>query len=85
MQSDEFNASRIETVIAVAITSNTRLAEAPGNVLLRARASRLPKSSVANVSQVVTLDRRFLTEKVGRLDARTLEQVESGLRLVLDL
>ena len=85
VQSDEFNASRIDTVIAVAITSNTRLGEAPGNVLLRARDSHLSESSVANVSQVVTLDRRFLAEKVGRLDARILEQVESGLKLVLDL
>lgn len=85
VQSDEFNASRIDTVIAVAITSNTRLAQAPGNVLLKARASRLPKPSVANISQLITLDRRFLVEKVGRLDARTLEQVESGLKLVLSL
>ena len=85
VQSDEFNASRIDTILAVAITSNTRLAEAPGNVLLPARASNLPKASVANVSQVITLDRRFLAERIGRIDTRTLEQVESGLRLVLAL
>ncbi len=85
VQSDEFNASRIDTVIAVAITSNTRLAKAPGNVLLQARASRLPKASVANISQVITLDRRFLTERVGRIDTRILERVESGLKLVLGL
>ena len=85
MQSNEFNASRIDTVIAVAITSNTRLAKAPGNVLLQARASRLPKASVANISQVITLDRRFLTERVGRIDTRILERVESGLKLVLGL
>lgn len=85
VQSDEFNASRIGTIIAVALTSNIRLAEAPGNVLLRASDSHLPKSSVANVSQVVTLDRRCLTEKVGRLGGRALERVELGLRLVLSL
>lgn len=85
VQSDEFNASRIGTVIAVAITSNTRLAEAPGNVLLPARNSRLHKKSVANVSQVITLDRRFLSEKVGRLDPRLLARVDDGLRLALSL
>ena len=85
LQVDEFNQSRIETVIAVAITSNTRLAEAPGNVLLPKKACRLPTTSVANVSQVVTVNKSLLTDKIVVLPAALLEQVESGLRLVLGL
>ncbi len=66
-QSDNFNQSRIDTVIVVAISSNLRLANAPGNVLLPRRATGLAKDSVANVSQVVTVDKGFLTEYVGML------------------
>lgn len=85
VQSDAFNRSRISTVIVVAITSNVRLAEAPGNVLLSRRDSKLPRDSVINVSQVLTLDERFLVERVGSLSDRIVEAVESGLRLVLSL
>lgn len=85
VQSESFNQSRIGTVIAVVLTSNTKLAKAPGNVLLRARATGLPKDSVANVSQVITVDKTFLTELVGFLSARNMQQVEEGLRLVLSL
>ena len=67
VQSDDFNRSRISTVIVVAITSNTRLAAAPGNVLLPSKVSGLPKDSVANVSQLITLDKAFLTGRVGSL------------------
>jgi len=67
------------------LTSNLRLVEAPGNVLVPAHASGLPKDSVANVSQVVTVDREFLAERAGRVRGRTLEAVEDGLRLALDL
>ena len=59
VQADDFNRSRINTVIAVVITSNIRLAEAPGNVLLSRKATGLPKQSVANVSQLITLDKAF--------------------------
>jgi mRNA interferase MazF len=72
-------------MIAVVITSNTKLAQAPGNVFLPQKLTRLPKDSVANVSQVVTVDKSFLTERVGTLPANILEQVEKGLRLVLQL
>lgn len=72
-------------MIAVVITSNTRLAQAPGNVFLPHKLTGLPRDSVANVSQVVTLDKRFLSEKVGTLPANILEQVEKGLRLVMQL
>lgn len=85
VQSDNFNRSRIATVIAVVITSNTRLALAPGNVFLPHKLTGLPKDSVANVSQVITIDKGFLTEKVSNVPANILEQVERGLRLVLRL
>lgn len=85
VQADSFNASRIRTVIAAVVTSNLRLAEAPGNVLLKARATRLKRDSVANVSQLVTLDRSLLTSRIGRLSAEQLQQLDGGLRLVLDL
>lgn len=85
VQSDAFNRSRIRTVIAVALTSNLRLVDAPGNVLVPAKASGLPKDSVANVSQVVTLDKDYLTERAGRLRGTLLADIEAGLRLVLGL
>lgn len=85
VQADSFNRSRLQTILAVVLTSNLRLVEAPGNVLVPARMSGLPRDSVANVSQVVTLDREYLVEPAGRLDVKTLRQVEDGLRLVLEL
>jgi mRNA interferase MazF len=85
IQADEFNVSRIRTVIAVAITSNLKLAEAPGNVLLSRRESGLPKRSVANISQLITLDKSFLIQKAGNLSPEKLQEVESGIRLVLSL
>ena len=85
VQDDAFNRSRIRTVIAVVLTSNLRLVEAPGNVLIPARSSGLPKDSVANVSQIITVDRDFLSEPAGRIRGQLLNDVESGLRLVLAL
>jgi len=85
IQSDDFNRSRINTVIAVVITSNTRLAEAPGNVFLPQHVAGLPKDSVANISQVITLDKSFLTERVGLLSPEFIHRVEAGLRLILSL
>jgi mRNA interferase MazF len=84
-QSDAFNRSRIRTVIAVALTSNLCLVEVPGSVLVPAKASGLPKDSVANVSQVVTLDKDYLSEPAGRLRGALLADVDAGLRLVLGL
>ena len=83
VQSDAFNRSRIRTVIAVALTSNLRLVEAPGNVLVPAKSSGLPKDSVANVSQVLTLDKDDLAELAGRIRGSLLVDVDAGLRLVL--
>ena len=83
VQGDAFNRSRIGTVVCVALTSNLRWAEAPGSVLLSARLTGLPKDSVANVSQLVTLDREALTERVGALPAKKLELVLFGIDIVL--
>ena len=85
VQSDAFNASRIQTVIAAVITSNLELSSAPGNLLLRRRDSKLPKDSVVNVSQLITLDKAFLTERVGGLPKRLAGALDEGLRLVLSL
>lgn len=85
VQADAFNRSRLRTFLAVALTSNTRLLEAPGNVLLPARVTGLPRDSVANLTQVVTLDLDFLTEKVGSLPPERMARVDAGLHLVLDL
>ncbi len=85
VQADSFNRSRLGTVLVAAITSNLRLAAAPGNVRLAKRQGKLPKDSVVNVSQVLTLDRRFLTAKVGRLPPPLLAEVDAGLRLVFAL
>ena len=83
LQSNEFNRSRLRTVIVAAITSNISLSQAPGNVFLSKRSVGLSRESVVNISQILTLDKSFLTEKVGRLTKTKREEVEDGLRLVL--
>jgi len=83
VQGDAFNRSRVATVVCVPLTSNLKWAEAPGNVHLSARSTGLAKDSVANVSQIVTLDRGLLTERVGRVSKKQLELVFSGLDLVM--
>jgi len=85
VQADAFNRSRLQTVVTVALTSNLRLVAAPGNVLVPAAAAGLPKDSVANVSQVVTLDRDDLTDRSSRLPSRIMRAVDDGLRLILGL
>ena len=85
VQSDAFNQSRLRTVIGVVLTANLKLVDAPGNVLIPAKASGLSKDSVANVTQMITVDRDFLTEHAGRIRSRLLEDVDNGLRLVLGL
>lgn len=85
IQADSFNSSGIRTVIVAVITSNLRLVDAPGNVLLPALVTGLPRESVVNVSQLLTLDRLFFTELVGKVSGRLLAEVETGLRLVLAL
>ena len=83
VQGDALNRSRIRTVVCVPLTSNLRWAEAPGNVMLSARATGLPKDSVVNTSQLITLDRSLLTEEVGKLSKRQLELILSGIDIVL--
>jgi mRNA interferase MazF len=85
VQSNQFNDSRIQTVVVAAITSNTRLADAPGNVRLRPADSGLPKPSVVNVSQLLTLSREFLAERAGTLPGSAMNRVAEGLKLVLGL
>ncbi len=85
VQSNAFNDSRIATVIVAVITSNLALEAAPGNVRLARGASGLGKASVVNVSQLVTLDRRLMTERVSALPATLMARVGDGLNLVLGL
>lgn len=85
VQADAFNRSRLRTVVAVALTSNTRYLDGPGNVLLPGLVTGLPRDSVANVTQIVTVDEDYLDERVGRIPRRLMRRVDSGLRLILDL
>ena len=85
VQSDAFNRSRLATATVVILTSNLRLLDAPGNILVPARSAGLPRDSVANVSQILTLDRGNLTERLKRLPPALMEQVDDGLRLALAL
>jgi mRNA interferase MazF len=85
VQADSFNQSRIDTVVVVSLTSNLGLANAPGNVFCRRGRTGLRTASVVNVSQLATLDRRFLLERIGRVPADVLGAVEAGVALVLGL
>jgi mRNA interferase MazF len=83
VQGDALNRSKLATAVCVPLTSNLRWADAPGNVLLPARSTNLPKDSVANVSQIVALDRTVLTERVAKLSRAKLELLLSGVDVVL--
>lgn len=83
VQGDAFNRSGIATVVCVPLTSNQKWANAPGNVLLPARSTNLPKDSVANVSQIVALDRIVLTECVGKVSQQKLQLLLNGIEIVL--
>jgi len=85
VQANEFNGSSIRTVVVAAITSNVRRAAAPGNVLCRSRDTGLARESVINVSQVLTVDKRLLTQRVSSLPARLMSELDAGLRQVLAL
>ena len=85
LQAEAFNRSRLRTVVGVVVSSNTRLLDAPGNVLLPAKETRLSRDSVANVTQFVTIDRDYLEDRAGKVPPKTLARVETGIRLVLDL
>ena len=85
VQSDAFNRSRIGTVVVATMTSNLSRAEAPGNVIVRVEETGLDEDSVVNVSQLVTLDKRDLVRRVGRLHFGSQAAVDEGIRLVLSL
>jgi len=83
VQCDALNASRLATTVCVPLTSNLKWAAAPGNLRLSARLTGLPKDSVANVSQIITLDKDLLTERAGKLSPPKLELLLSGIDVVL--
>lgn len=85
VQADEFNRSAIQTVMVAAMTSNMSRAAAPGNVAVSRRQSGLPRPSVVNVSQVVTIDRGLLAQKVRRVPPSLMAEIDAGLRLALAL
>ncbi|TGN17387.1 type II toxin-antitoxin system PemK/MazF family toxin [Leptospira idonii] len=85
IQDDAFNDSSINTVIVVPLTTNINLADAPGNVSLSKKETHLSKDSVANISQIVTLDRERFLNKVSNLKHRSLMQIDEGIKLVLSL
>jgi mRNA interferase MazF len=85
VQSNDFNESAIRTTICAVVTSNLRLAEAPGNIRLTRKGSGLAQESVVNVSQLITLDKGFLTVRAGRVSPETLRNVDAGIKLVLAL
>lgn len=84
VQSDLFNPSRIATTVVCLITSNLSRADAPGNVALRKGDANLPKASVVNVSQVLTVNKADLVERTGRLTNATVDAIRSGLELLFD-
>ncbi len=84
IQNDAFNRSNIRTVVVCALTSNLTRASAPGNVLLAVGEANLPKQSVVNISQVFTVDKSQLDEKIGTLSSSRVRQILDGLQLLLD-
>jgi len=85
IQDDAFNKSKISTTIVLSLTTNIDLSEAPGNVFLSKKDTKLPKDSVANVSQITTIDRNRLLEKVSKLSSEKLAIIDNGISLILNL
>ncbi|HWR98214.1 MAG TPA: type II toxin-antitoxin system PemK/MazF family toxin [Candidatus Methanoperedens sp.] len=83
IQANSFNRSRIKTIMVLVVTANLRLADGPGNVSLPAASTGLPKDSVANVSQVITVDKSILVEECGRIPSVLMKAIDEGLRLSL--
>ena len=83
VQGNALNRSRIATVVCIPLTSNLIWAQAPGNVLFSSKVTSLPKNSVANASQIIAIDRAFLTERVAQLSSRDLAQVMNGIDIIL--
>ena len=85
ISSNDFNSSKIKTILVAVITSNLRLSDAPGNFELPKKDSGLSRSSVVNISQLITIDKLFLTDKVGKLTNKQVELLNDGLKLVLSI
>ena len=85
VQANSFNESQISTVLVSVITSNLALAQAPGNVRISKSDSALPKASVVNISQILTIDRQFLSVRIGTLPGHVMDRVNEGLKLVLSV
>ena len=84
VQNNIFNLSRINTVVVCALTSNLKLSNAPGNVLLKKGEGGLKKDSVINISQIITVDKADLAEKIGRLSSARIRQIADGIRLLTE-
>ena len=84
IQNNVFNRSRINTVVVCVITSNLRLSKAPGNVLLEIGEANLPRKSVVNASQIFTVDKRDLVEKIGTLSPDRIHQILDGVELLIE-
>jgi mRNA interferase MazF len=84
LQNNVFNASKINTVVVCALTSNLKWANSPGNVLLKKGEGNIPKDSVVNISQIETIDKSFLIEKIGTLPPSRIKQVIEGVKLLLE-
>ena len=85
IQDDSFNKSKISTIIVASITTNLNLAEAPGNVFIEKEESGLSKNGVINISQISTIDKKRLTEKVCVLSQSSMSEIDYGLKLVLNI
>jgi mRNA interferase MazF len=85
IQNDEYLESRLKTAICVGITSNSLISEAPGNVVLKKKESGLSRESIVNVSQILTIDKRFLIERAGKITREKLGNVEKGILLSIGI
>ena len=85
IQADTFNLSKINTIIVAVITSNIKLVEAPGNILLTSKSTGLSKDSVLNISQIITIDKSILIEKIGDLSNKQLSKLNDSLKIVFDI
>jgi mRNA interferase MazF len=84
VQNNVFNLSRINTVVVCAVTSNIKLSKAPGNILLQKGEGGLKKASVINISQILTIDKADLAEKIGRLSQARIKQIIDGVKLLIE-
>lgn len=85
IQADPFNHSKIKTVICAVLTSNLKLSEAPGNILLSQKSTGLQKDSVLNISQIITIDKTYLDSKAGELSRKQLLKLENSLKLIFNI